>query len=278
MRKVVVGSLVGVASLAVAAGAIFAQDTAATSAWLGVRIAEVESQVIVQRVQNGSPADDANLEIGDVIVSFNGEAVDSAAELGELVAAAAVGDSVTLEVLRDEETVTADVTLEAQPARGAGFGGRGFAADADPLTIAERLLHADVTEADGVYTVTNVLDNRNPLAVEIGDVITSINGVAIADLTVDALIPDVAAGVDPAAPPEVPTLTIIVDRAGEEVTLTADGFFGGFGGRGEGRGPGGFGGGRGGRGGRGGDGFPGGQPDGSALPDDVAPPAEGGSV
>jgi S1-C subfamily serine protease len=267
MRKVVVGSLVGVASLAVAAGAIFAQDTAATSAWLGVRIAEVESQVIVQRVQNGSPADDANLEIGDVIVSFNGEAVDSAAELGELVAAAAAGDSVTLEVLRDDETISTDVTLAAQPERG-GFGGRGLAADADPLTIAERLLHADITEADGVYTVTNVLADRNPLAVEIGDVITSINGVAIADLTIDALIPDVAAD---AVPTEAPTLTVIVD-----VTLTADGF--GFGGRGEGRGPGGFGGGRGGRGGRGGDGFPGGQPDGSALPDDVAPPAAGGSV
>lgn len=268
MRKVLVGSLVGVASVAFAASAIFAQDTAATNAWLGVRIAEVESEVVVQRVQNGSPADDANLEVGDVIVSFNGEAIDSAAELGELVAAAAVGDSVTLEVLRDEETVTADVTLEAQPTRGAGFGGRGLGNDADPLTIAERLLHADVTEADGVYTVTNVLENRNPLTVEVGDVITSINGVAMADLSIEALIPAVAAD---AVPTEAPTLTVIVDRAGEEVTLTAEGFLGGFGGRGEGRGPGGFGGGRGGRGGDGG--FPGGQ-----APDDVTPPADGGSV
>jgi S1-C subfamily serine protease len=274
MRKVVVGSLVGVASLAVAAGAIFAQDTATATPWLGVRIVEVDSQVVVQRVQNGSPADSAELQIGDVIVSFNGEAIDSAAELGELVAAAAAGDSVTLEVLRDDETISTDVTLAAQPERG-GFGGRGLAADADPLMIAERLLHADITEADGVYTVTNVLSDRNPLAVEIGDVITSVNGVAIADLTIDALIPDVAAD---AVPTEAPTLTVIVDRAGEDVTLTAEGFFGGFGGRGEGHGPGGFGGGRGGRGGRGGDGFPGGQPYGSALPDDVAPPAAGGSV
>lgn len=212
---------IALAVLALSAGAAFAQDTgSAAGGWLGVAIAEDDGQVVVGRVQSGSPADAADLLIGDVIVTFNGEAIDSAEELVELVGAAAPGSDAALEVLRNGETVTLDVTLGSQPAQ-MGRPGRGDRPnrpemiDVDPLTLAEDLLIADLTESEGGYQVDDVLNNRNPFGLEVGDVVTALNGVAVAEMTPQALIESMMVGRG-AAP------TVTVERGGETVTLEGD--------------------------------------------------------
>jgi serine protease Do len=91
--------------------------------WLGVRIQDVEPDMVgaiaglddaagalVTDVPEG-PALDAGMESGDVIVSFEGEPVANTRELVRKVGASPVGETVTMEVLRDGETIPLQVTL-----------------------------------------------------------------------------------------------------------------------------------------------------------------------
>jgi serine protease Do len=67
--------------------------------------------VIVGSVQKGSAADKAGLKQGDVITAFNGNAVNDANELRNLVAATQPGTDATLTVLRDGHEQQFKVTL-----------------------------------------------------------------------------------------------------------------------------------------------------------------------
>src|SRR5262245_58410943 len=132
MRKLIGISMVAMFALSGVSGAIFAQDTqtetapnvtsAETRAWLGIAVVEEDAQVIVARVQPESPASAAELLEGDVIVAFDGTDIATASELGELVQSAAPGDTATLDLLRDGEEVSTDITLGSAPERGFGRG------------------------------------------------------------------------------------------------------------------------------------------------------------
>ena len=79
---------------------------------------QAEAGALVMAVTPGSPADEAGLRSGDVITSFNGEALVVEAEAGEMVSMAAArklaelsrdleeGEEVTLEYVRDESSHT----------------------------------------------------------------------------------------------------------------------------------------------------------------------------
>lgn len=226
MRKFIVIGVMLFAALTAAVNVIFAQDssqTAATTAWLGVALAEKDGQVVIVRVQPNSPAGTAGLRANDVIVSFNGEAIGSASDLSDAVKAAAPGDSAAIEILRGGESQTVEVTLGSAPTRGVR-GMRNFGEAVDPLTFAEHLLHADLEAADGGYTVVNVLANFNPFNLETGDIVTALNGQSITELDLSTL-----RGMRPQM--EQPALTLSVVRNGEEVTLESN-LPGGFWGRG----------------------------------------------
>ncbi|HEX8376058.1 MAG TPA: Do family serine endopeptidase, partial [Geminicoccaceae bacterium] len=108
--------------------------------WLGVRIQDVTPDMVgaiegledaagalVTDVPEG-PAADAGIESGDVILTFEGQPVADTRDLVRRVGAAPVGETVPMEVLRDGEMVTLDVTLArreeaeaaAQPASAEG--------------------------------------------------------------------------------------------------------------------------------------------------------------
>jgi S1-C subfamily serine protease len=71
---------------------------------------------IVNVVQAG-PADDAGVELGDVVVSFDGEAIPDAAALGEAIRSHEPGDTVEFEIVRSTgERVTLSVELGVNPA------------------------------------------------------------------------------------------------------------------------------------------------------------------
>jgi serine protease Do len=56
---------------------------------------------LVADVASGSPADNGGIERGDIIVAFNGKAVDDSHDLPAMVATTPVGEKVTVIVLRD---------------------------------------------------------------------------------------------------------------------------------------------------------------------------------
>ncbi len=66
---------------------------------------------VVARVQPGSPAAEAGLEEGDVILEVGGEPVESAADLRNRIGLLSVGEQVRLEVHRDGETRTVTVRI-----------------------------------------------------------------------------------------------------------------------------------------------------------------------
>ncbi len=95
-------------------------------AWLGVRLSDVtrekarelklagEYGVIVEEVEEESPAAKAGLAKQDVITEFAGERVRSAAQLRRLVAETPPGRSVTLGIVRAGKTQTMNVELEVR--------------------------------------------------------------------------------------------------------------------------------------------------------------------
>ncbi|MBL8156944.1 MAG: PDZ domain-containing protein [Anaerolineae bacterium] len=215
MRKSIAVLLLALTALAVTAGVIAAQDTDTTSTktWLGVALVEENDQVIVARVQSGSPADTADLQVGDVIVSFNGTAVATAAQLAELVQAAAPGDTATLEVQRNNESVNIDVVLGSASVNDRPGRMEGLALPEDALSLVQMFVNADLTEATGGFEVSNVLKSNNPYGLEIGDVITAINDQPATDFTLENMSMGMARGGG---------ITLTVTRGSETVTLEGD--------------------------------------------------------
>jgi serine protease Do len=80
---------------------------------------------VVSDVTGGSPAARAGLARGDVVVGFNGQEVDSAGRFRNLVAAAAVGAPVKVDVLRSGHRVSLSAVLGEAPRTAAANGERG---------------------------------------------------------------------------------------------------------------------------------------------------------
>lgn len=70
---------------------------------------------VVELVQEGSGADVGGVRVGDVIVSVNGETLAGMSELVAIVRRKTPGETLTLTVLRDSETLTLDVELGERP-------------------------------------------------------------------------------------------------------------------------------------------------------------------
>ncbi|MCC6746027.1 MAG: DegQ family serine endoprotease [Deltaproteobacteria bacterium] len=95
--------------------------------WLGVAIQDLTEElsramglkstrgVLVGDVASGSPADRAGMRRGDVVVKINGEEVDSASRLRNVVAAAGKGAKVKLETMRGHRRRTFELELGELP-------------------------------------------------------------------------------------------------------------------------------------------------------------------
>ena len=85
-------------------------------AYLGISMQEEDDGVTVAEVRPDSPAAAAGLEQGDVIVSVDGEEVQSADDVSAQVSAKEPGEEVELEIERGGETQTVTATLGDRPA------------------------------------------------------------------------------------------------------------------------------------------------------------------
>jgi S1-C subfamily serine protease len=77
----------------------------------------VEEGAGIVNVVPGGPADEAGVELGDVVVSFSGESIPDSETLGEVIRSHDPGDTVEVEVVRATgERVTLTVILGVNPA------------------------------------------------------------------------------------------------------------------------------------------------------------------
>jgi len=98
-----------------------------TRGWLGINIQAITPElarsiglkerrgVLVQNVTKGGPAEKANIKPGDVILEFDGKALNEMSELPRLVAATPVGKKLPVKVLREGKMMEVTITIGNLP-------------------------------------------------------------------------------------------------------------------------------------------------------------------
>jgi serine protease Do len=98
-----------------------------TYPWLGVALYTVDSSLaasnnlsvdkgaLVAEVIAGSPADDAGLQVNDVITRFADKEIGNVADLVRAIRSSEVGDEVEIVFVRGEDTRTASARLIERP-------------------------------------------------------------------------------------------------------------------------------------------------------------------
>ena len=139
--------------------------------------ADIEGGAIITRVFPNSAAEDAGLEVGDIIVAVNDKKVSSGTELRNTIGLLRSGDTVSIRYLRDNESRSTSAKLgraEDQLLSGAdihpGLAGASFA----PAS----------SSSDSGVEVSNV-EEGSPAAqrgLRAGDVVTAVNRVLVRNL------------------------------------------------------------------------------------------------
>jgi serine protease Do len=148
---------------------------------------------LVQQVQPRSPAQNAGLRNGDVIVAVDAKAVHDTRHLIDYVSAKAPGAKVDLIFLRNGKTMNTTVTLEERPEAGqvASLPAEGDEGETEwlglqyqDLTPGLKEMHDLPRDLEGVW-ITNVAA-ASPLVdegVEPGDIIVEVNGEAVTSVS-----------------------------------------------------------------------------------------------
>ncbi|MCE2488390.1 MAG: PDZ domain-containing protein [Anaerolineae bacterium] len=184
-------------------GAVMAQETGERP-FLGIAFSVEDSGALVREVQTASPAEDAGLQVDDLIVGVNG--VDVAPEeLAASIQALAIGEQISLTVLREGEELELDVTLGSattpvirwQAFRDSAFLGVSLVSDEAGVLVQDVLPESPAAEA----------------GLQAGDLLRSINDESI-DTALQAanLIRALEPGDD---------ISLGVERDGEALTLEA---------------------------------------------------------
>lgn len=102
-------------------------DGQVSRGWLGVMIQEVTRELaesfnmdrprgaLVSKTVGDGPAEQAGIKVGDIIVEFNGEAIESSSMLPPLVGRVRAGESATVKLLREGRTKMVTVKIGKLP-------------------------------------------------------------------------------------------------------------------------------------------------------------------
>ena len=91
--------------------------------YIGVTVTDVSEETMgyglpagaaVRAVSEDSPAQKAGLQVNDIVTAVNGKEISGRTGLSEAVSAASVGDTLTLTVYRQGNTISVDVTVGEQ--------------------------------------------------------------------------------------------------------------------------------------------------------------------
>ena len=199
MRKI----LVLLALTLMVGGAALAQD-AGERPFLGITFSAEDDGALVRAVLADSPAAAAGLQVDDLILALNGEEL-APADFVETITALAVGEEITLTILRDETETELDVTLGSAPTRRSqwqAFSERAF------------LGVSLVTDEAGVLVEDVVPESPAEAAgLQAGDLLLSINDEEVETPLAAA---DIIRGLEPGA-----VISLGIERQGETLMLEA---------------------------------------------------------
>jgi serine protease Do len=172
--------------------------------WLGVVIQEVTADLaesfgldrprgaLVAQVQEDGPARKAGLQASDVILTFNGKAVESANDLPRMVGLTKPGASIPLEVWRKGKIQRLNVVLGELPAESsqAGKGSKAFSRGGLALSeLSEEQRYA--RDLEHGLLVEEATGDAARAGIRGGDIILAVNNVKVS--TVDAFRKAIAA-------------------------------------------------------------------------------------
>ena len=199
--------------------------------WLGVLIQDVTRELaesfgmakpqgaLVARVLDGSPAEQAGFEVGDVLLSFDANPIQRSSDLPPIVGRTRVGREVGVEILRGGRSMTLMVTTDELPAdedvRIATARPPGEV-EADRLGLAVRDLsdeeRASFDVADHGVLVSRVANGPAKRAgIRAGDVILMLNNEKVSS---SGDLERLAAGL-----PEGKAVSVLVQRQGSPIFL-----------------------------------------------------------
>ncbi len=89
----------------------FAKRPVKGSGFIGIGSADTEDGLRVEEVGNDSPAQQAGLEVGDILLSINGDKLEDKAGLKSVLKEMAEGDNIELEIMRKEKVKTIKLKL-----------------------------------------------------------------------------------------------------------------------------------------------------------------------
>lgn len=193
---------------------------AAPSPFMGILFEGAEFGVTVADILPGSPAETAGIEIGDLVTGINGQAVTED-NVREIVQSFAVGDTVTVDVTRGEESLSLEVVLGEAPADMQPGRGRDDRMPRFEMFEVERpRLGIGIGDSETGVAVNEVAEGSPAEAagVQVGDIITAINNEAVA--TPQEAAEAVAQAIATAVPGEF-EVTITVTRGEETLDLVA---------------------------------------------------------
>jgi serine protease Do len=140
--------------------------------------------IVIGTVQGGTPADEAGLQEGDVIKTLNGEPIENYSKFRTDIATKDPGTEVTLEIIRDGERKTLEVTLGELPDEATASAEQepdknmeeqlGFRAQNLTPELAQRL-GLEPNQGGIVVTAVNRGSDAYQQGLREGDVITSVS-------------------------------------------------------------------------------------------------------
>ncbi len=199
MRKI----LVLLALTLVLGGAALAQD-AGERPFLGITFSAEDNGALVRAVLADSPAAAAGLQVDDLILALNGAEL-APADLAESIAALAVGDEITLTILRDEAEMDLGVTLGSAPTRRSQW-----------QAFSERAFLGVSLATDEAGVLVDEVVPESPAAaagLQAGDLLRSINDEEVETPLAAA---DIIRGLEPGA-----VISLGIERQGETLMLEA---------------------------------------------------------
>ncbi len=200
--------------------------------WLGVRIQDVTPEMaealgleaargaMVTDVPTG-PALDGGIEVGDVILSFDGNDVENTRGLVRVVGDSTVGETVRVRVFRDGGTETLRITLgRRETAENSGTPASETSPEAGPESVilgmtltplTEEMrggLNADTVTGGLVVTQIDPVSDAAEMGLQVNDIITEVTQAPV------ATVADVQARIDAAEEAGQESILLLIRRDG----------------------------------------------------------------
>ncbi len=146
------------------------------------------SGVLIAKVEESTPASDAGMKKGDVIIKFNGQEIPNVSKFRIVVAESEIGKKLPVEIIRNQKHKNLDVTLIKRPedinassSKSAEADWLGLKVESVDSALAQKY---KVEEESGV--VISAIEKDSPADnsdLQIGDVILEINNETIEDVS-----------------------------------------------------------------------------------------------